>query len=626
MALLALDQVTFTYPGAPAPALADVCLAFPPGSYTVVAGPSGCGKTTLLRALKTPLAPAGRWEGAVLCDGVPLAEIPLREQARSVGFVMQDPDAQIICDSVEAELAFGLENLGVPREVIGLKIAEAASFFGIQPWLRRRTASLSGGQKQLLNLAAVLALGPEVLVLDEPTSQLDPLATEEFLAAVRRVNRELGVTIIMAEHRLEEVLADADQLVVLQEGRVAEAGEPRSVAVRLVAKKSPMAAALPAALRVFAAVEGDRGSSGRDQGSACNGGSSEPAEADGGCLGAGVRAPLTVREGRIWLAERERRRGNGAGAVEAASAAAAEGLVSDVAGAGGVSLPQAEGASPSDAPVALRLRDVWFRYEQEAPDVLRGFSLEAHAGSVTALIGANGAGKSTVLKAAGGLVRPYRGSVEVLGRKLRFRGRGASRANGVAFLPQDPTLLFSRETVRAELADVLAGASGGISAADAARAGLAASADLDGASLAEVAALCALEPLMDAHPLDLSGGERQRVALAKVLLARPRLLLLDEPGKGIDAALKATLGALLRQVAAREVAVVIASHDLEFCAQWADEAALVFDGAVAAAAPPRVLFARADFYTTAASRMARGIIPDAVTVEDIVEACRPEGE
>ncbi|WP_302963739.1 ABC transporter ATP-binding protein [uncultured Adlercreutzia sp.] len=601
MALLALDQVTFVYPDAAHPALDGVSLVFSPGSYTVLAGPSGCGKTTLLRALKTPLAPAGRWEGAVLCDGAPMAEVSLRDQARRIGFVMQEPDAQIVCDSVEAELAFGLENVGAPREVIGLKVAETASFFGIQPWLHRRTGGLSGGQKQLLNLAAVLALGPEVLVLDEPTSQLDPLAADEFLAAVCRVNRELGVTVIMAEHRLEGILSDADQLVVLQDGRVAAAGEPRVVAARLAAEKSPMAAALPAALRVWAAVDGGSGCSGAD---------------------ADFLPPLTVREGRAGLETRERRcASGGAAASEAvprgANLAAAARAVAALA-------PGTEGVPTANGPVALCLRDVWFRYEREAPDVLCGFSLEVRAGAVTALVGANGAGKSTALRAACGLARPYRGTVEVLGRKLR-RGGALAAADGAVLLPQDPTLLFSHETVREELADMLVGTRAGAPASDAAQS--AALAPSDGqTALAEIAALCAIEPLMDAHPLDLSGGERQRVALAKVLLARPRLLLLDEPGKGVDAAFKAELGALLRQVAARGAAVLIASHDLDFCARWADEAALVFDGAVAAAAPPRALFARADFYTTAASRIARGIIPDAVTVEDIVEVCRREGE
>ncbi|WP_304596914.1 ABC transporter ATP-binding protein [Adlercreutzia caecimuris] len=636
MALLALDRVTFAYPGAAAPALDGVSLAFPAGSYTLIAGLSGCGKTTLLRTLKTPLAPAGRWEGVVRCDGVPLAEISLRDQARRIGFVMQEPDAQIVCDSVEAELAFGLENVGAPREVIGLKVAEVASFFGIHPWLHRRTASLSGGQKQLLNLAAVLALGPEVLVLDEPTSQLDPLAADEFLAAVRRVNRELGVTVVMAEHRLEGTLADADQLAVLEDGRVAAAGEPRAVAGRLCAVKSPMAAALPAAVRVWFAVEGtgsrvgegpsaEDGCGSTDGRRVGEGGCDAAAPAPAGTVSAdtSARAPLTVREGRAWLAARERRR---------AADGAPEGIPSFPPGETGAigapggacaPAPGAENGPKANDLAALRLRDVWFRYEREAPDVLRGFSLDVRAGSVTALIGANGAGKSTVLRAACGLARPYRGSVEVLGQRLRRRG-AAPAAGPVALLPQDPTLLFSRETVCEELAD------GGPDARDAeALSSDARSVETSSATasaMAEAVALCALEPLMGAHPLDLSGGERQRVALAKVLLARPRLLLLDEPGKGIDAAFKAELGALLRQVAAEGATVLIATHDLDFCARWADEAALVFDGAVAAAASPCTLLSRADFYTTAASRMARDFIPDAVTVDDIVEACRREGE
>lgn len=364
-----------------------------------------------------------------------------------------------------------------------------------------------------------------------------------------------------------------------------------------------MAAALPAALRVWAAVDGAGGSGDAD---------------------AGFLPPLTVREGRAWLGARERCRASG-DAVEGALPSPAEGAGSTgFPGEIGACARDAENVPTANGPVALRLRDVWFRYEREAPDVLRGLSLEVRAGAVTALVGANGAGKSTALRAACGLARPYRGTVEVLGRKLRRRGSAPAAADGAALLPQDPTLLFSRETVREELSDMLAGTRAGAPVSDSVRVGAPAS---DGqTALAEIAALCAIEPLMDAHPLDLSGGERQRVALAKVLLARPRLLLLDEPGKGVDAAFKAELGALLRQVAARGAAVLVASHDLDFCARWADEAALVFDGAVAAAAPPRVLFARADFYTTAASRMARGIVPDAVTVEDIVEVCRREGE
>lgn len=571
MALLAAEHLTFTYPGAPRPALNDVTLGFAPGSYTVVAGLSGCGKTTLLRSLKPPLAPAGERAGSVRWNGVPVDGLSPRDQARCIGFVMQEPDAQIVCDRVEAELAFGLESLGCPREAMGLRVAEMASFFGMGPWLHRSTLSLSGGQKQLLNLASVMAAGPEVLVLDEPTSQLDPLAAADFLAAVRRVNRELGVTVVMAEHCLEEVLADADTLVVLEEGRVAHAGDPRTVAARLAAPESPLAAALPAALRVHAAVAGE---------------------------GAGP-VPLTVAEGRRWL--RQWAECSGAHGGERRWEAPSDGGFPCAEGAGARDAAPARCDRPAHAPLAAQLRDVRFRYGREEADVLRGLSLAVPDAAVTALIGANGAGKSTVLKMLAGLVRPYQGVVEVLGRRLGV-GRRTGAPTAVALLPQDPTLLFSRETVRDELADMTD----------------------DAARIAAIADRCGVSGFAGAHPLDLSGGERQRVALAKVLLAHPRLLLLDEPAKGLDAAAKAALGSLLSEVAAEGTAVVVASHDLDFCAAWAQSAALVFDGAIAACGTPRELFAAASFYTTAASRLARDVFPRAITVRDVIACCRDD--
>lgn len=611
MALLTAEHLTFTYPTGGRPALTDVTVAFEPGSYTVVAGRSGCGKTTLLRALKTALAPAGIWSGTVRLDGVPLTDVPLRDQARAVGFVMQEPDAQIVCESVEAELAFGLENLGCPRGVMGLRVAEMAAFFGLQPWLHRRTDELSGGQKQLLNLAAAMALGPQVLVLDEPTSQLDPVAAVDFLAAVRRVNRELGTTIVMAEHRLEEALADADRFVVMDAGRIVAAGDPRIVARELCAAGSPLVVALPAAVQVYAAVEG-------------------VGPAAEGAVGSGDRpVPLTVREGRQWL---QARFGESPAACDAFGAIVDGGSDgcqvshdSQGAVAEGFRLGSASVGSPrvGEAP-ALRLRDLWFRYGREGADVLRGLSLEVSAGRITALVGGNGAGKSTVLKAACGLVRPYRGAVEVLGRRLG--PRRATRPAGAALLPQDPALLFSHATVREELEEMVAPAAAREDTpVPEAVPALTTAPEAVPDALAAMAERCDITSLLDAHPFDLSGGERQRVALAKVLLARPRLLLLDEPGTGADAAFKNALGALLANLALEGVTVVMASHDLGFCARWADEAVLLFDGAVAAAAPPRELLATTGFYTTAASRLARTVFPGAVTVEDVVARCNEKG-
>ena len=230
MALFAFEELTFRYPEAPRDALRDVSVAIEPGQFVLVCGQSGCGKTTLLRQFKSALAPHGHQSGQVLFDGVPLADVP--EQVARIGFVMQDPDAQIVTDKVWHELAFVLESLGCDERTMRLRVAEMASYFGIQHWFHKNVGELSGGQKQLLNLASVMAARPDVLVLDEPTSQLDPIAASDFLATVHRINRELGTTVVMSEHRLEEVYGLADRVVVLDGGEIRMDGAPEEVLVR----------------------------------------------------------------------------------------------------------------------------------------------------------------------------------------------------------------------------------------------------------------------------------------------------------------------------------------------------------------------------------------------------------
>lgn len=589
MALLACEALTFAYPGSAAPALREVSLRVEPGEYLLVVGPSGSGKTTLLRHLKSALAPHGTRTGRVLFEGRPLEAVSRREQAQRIGFVMQNPRDQIVADRVAGEMAFGLESLGCDPARARLRMAEAASFFGLDGWLDRATADLSGGQCQRLNLAAVMAADPAVLVLDEPTAQLDPLAATEFMALVRRLNEELGITVVMGEQRMEEAFADAHRVVVLEEGAVAACGKPRAVAARLVAGDSPLAAALPAPARICHGVVG----------------AEAPAEDT-------APLPLTVREGRRWLRRWCAERGHGGAApanptpVEPtgrskessfASPSAAEPERCPTDGSGRkIGASRRVGVHGCDA--ALSLRDVWFRYDRTGDDVLRGLSLEVPPGSLCALLGGNGAGKTTLLKVAAGLARPLRGSVRALGRSAR---RGPFP--GVALLPQDPQLLFSQPTVAAELAEM----------ADMAKAA--------GGSQAEVVELCDLGSLLERHPLDLSGGEQQRAALAKVLLGNPAVLLLDEPTKGTDVLFKKRFGQLLCALTERGVTVVMASHDMEFCAAWADRCVLLFHGAVAADDEPRRFFGANRFYTTAASRMSRDVFADTVTDGQVIAAC-----
>ena len=611
MALFAFEELTFRYPEAPRDALRDVSVAIEPGQFVLVCGQSGCGKTTLLRQFKSVLAPHGHQSGQVLFDGVPLADVPEREQVARIGFVMQDPDAQIVTDKVWHELAFVLESLGCDERTMRLRVAEMASYFGIQHWFHKNVGELSGGQKQLLNLASVMAARPDVLVLDEPTSQLDPIAASDFLATVHRINRELGTTVVMSEHRLEEVYGLTDRVVVLEEGRVVADGEPRAVAGQLHRAGSLMALALPAAARIAWGVEGRPGRR-SGEGAPCSNsievqGSSRATDVsvctsmncartpsplrrpyssiveEGVALQ--VEAPLTVREGRAWLAD------------EVAAFPPRR-----------WAFPAGEACNSASTRAAVELRDVWFRYERDGADVLRGTTLTVPEGSLFAVVGGNGTGKSTMLRAICGVARPYRGKITVLGRRLKDWKRAELFRCGVAMLPQDPLNLMVKKTVRGDLEEMLDGR--GLTAGQRT------------AAVREVAALTDIVPLLDAHPFDLSGGEVQRAALAKVLLNEPRLLLLDEPTKGLDAFFKEKLAALLRSLTARGTTVLMVSHDIEFCASYADRCALFFDGDAVTTNSPRRFFASNSFYTTAANRISRGLFENAVTVEEVVELCQ----
>ncbi len=556
MAYIDVEHLSFTYPQAVAPTLKDVSLSIGRGAFVLVCGASGSGKTTLLRHLKPALTPHGERTGCVLLNGRPVDALSPREQAELVAFVAQDPNEQIVCDRVWHELAFGLENLGVDPVQMRSRVAEMASYFGIGGWFHREVSELSGGQKQLLNLAAAMVLRPQVLVLDEPTAQLDPIAATDFIATVHKLNLELGTTVVMTEHRLEEVYPLVDQVVVMDAGAVAASGSPREVALGLHGRASEMELALPTPARVF--------------------------------LGSGGRGPcpLSVREGRSWLGEQVGDR------------------LPCVPCGGETRAVPAETPRPGAEP-ALRVREAWFRYEKSGPDVLRDVTLAVPHGSVYALVGANGAGKSTLLKAVCGVYRVQRGRIEVLGRDQR-KYRGGELFRGcLAMLPQDPASLFVRETVRGELAEMPSGS--------------------DGDRLEEVAGLCGVGGLLERHPRDLSGGERQRVALAKALLTDPRLLLLDEPTKGLDAAAKREFAQVVAQAVARGATVLMVSHDIEFCAEHATRVGMFFDGQVVAEGDPREFFGANAFYTTAARRMGRGLVDGAVTAGDLIEACREDG-
>lgn len=555
MAVFEIENLSFAYPGESGEALRQISLSVEEGEYLVVCGASGCGKSTLLRHLKPELTPSGTRSGRVLYRGGPLGNLEPRLAAAEIGFVQQDPENQTVTDKVWHELAFGLESLGLPTQVIRLRVAEMAAFFGMEDWYERDVSGLSGGQLQMLALASVLAMEPRVLILDEPTAQLDPIAAADFLHTVERVNRELAVTVILSEHRLEEVFPAADRVAVMEKGEILCCEPPAAAAARFAGEfgstAHPVFAGFPSAARIFAGL-------------------------GGGKLG-GEEAPLTVREGARWLREQ---------------------YGTDVRS------PRKSAAEPRPAPVkpAFALREVWFRYDRELPDVLRGAALSGAAGEITCLLGGNGAGKSTALGVLAGLHRPVRGRAELLGKSVASHARGELYQGVVGLLPQNPRLLFVGATLGEDL-EALADSAGARE-----RLGV----------LAEEFGLTAF---WGRHPYDLSGGELQKAALAKVLLRSPRVLLLDEPTKGLDAYYKISLAALLRRLADGGTAVLLATHDVEFAAACADCCLLLFNGAVVSADAPGPFFAGNSFYTTAANRIARRLFPDAITCEDVIARC-----
>ena len=547
MECFTLQNLSFAYPDVQDKTLNDLSFSVHAGEFVTLCGPSGCGKTTLLRQLKPALAPHGVLEGTILFEGKPLYELSLREQSSRIGFVLQNPDNQIVTDKVWHELAFGLESLGYDTPTIRRRVAEMASFFGIEHWFYKDVSQLSGGQKQLLNLAAIMAMQPSVLILDEPTSQLDPIAAADFLATVGRINRELGTTVICTEHRLEEVFPYSHRVLVMDGGKLIAQGAPAEVGQTLKQAGHRMFASMPTAMQIYAAVDND------------------------------LPCPVTVREGRDWL--------DAYAHIRPLKAVPAEVIP----------------APASDIPAA-KLEEVWFRYEQDSPDIAKGLSLEVFPGELLAILGGNGAGKSTTLSLLAGIQKPYRGKVTLFGKETIHPEPGV-----LGVLPQDPKALFVKSTVGDDLSDVLK------------HTGL--SKEEQAARLGRVIGLCHLEHLLARHPFDLSGGEQQRAALAKVLLLQPRILLLDEPTKGLDVAFQEELAAILRRLTASGVAIVMVSHDIGFCAKHAHRCALFFDGAIAAQGTPRDFFCGNNFYTTAANRMARHLLPDAVTPEDVIAAC-----
>ncbi len=579
MNIIEVKDFSFSYPDQRKEALVHASMEIQEGTLNVICGRSGCGKSTLLRQMKSVLAPHGVSAGSILFKGKALNKVDHRTQSSEIGYVMQNPDNQIVTDKVWHELAFGLESLGYDTEDIRLRVAEMASYFGIHQWFYKSVEELSGGQKQLLNLASVMAMHPSLLILDEPTSQLDPIAASDFLATVRKINRDIGTTVIITEHRLQDIIPYADKVFVMDKGSVFLEGTPREVGQKLKAEDRGIYLSMPEPVQIYGEIDND------------------------------LPCPLTVSEGRIWISNYLEAKKK-SGAVQAENPEH------------GDSMPESKEdekqktlKSGKNSLCAIELKDVWFRYEKDSPDVIRNLSLKVDNGEFYALVGGNGTGKSTTLSLVSRVRQPYRGRIYLDGRDIRsFRDK--ELYNGyLGVLPQDPQSIFLKKTVLEDLYSVIGGRKNKKSPEY--------PIDMKKEKAIEgIVSLTKLEELLERHPYDLSGGEQQRLALAKVLLLRPRILLLDEPTKGMDAEYKQELGKILNKLQQHGMTVFMISHDVEFVAEYADRVGLFFEGNVITSKETRAFFAGNNFYTTAANRMARQFFPDAVTGKDVVSCLK----
>ncbi|XQY91372.1 ABC transporter ATP-binding protein [Metabacillus sp. HB246100] len=542
MAFLDAENVSFAYPDETEKVLHNLSFTVERGEFIVLCGPSGSGKSTLLRLLKREIAPHGVKEGEIRLDNHLISHSHSSEQLiRDIGMVFQDPENQIVMEHVLDELVFGLENMGATTEEMRKKVAEIVHFFGIESLLHRKTHELSGGQKQLVNLASVLLLEPKLLLLDEPTAQLDPIAAREFIAMLQTMNEEFGMTIIIAEHRLEELFGLADKALFLEKGELVIYDTPRNVIGHIGGKEeTEMVHYLPSSARLF--LEQDRRK--RNE-----------------------QIPLSVKEGKQWL--------NGLEIAEKQQ-------------------ENEQQASTYSKPF-MSLTSVDFQYSKSTPKILQDLSLSIFEGEWLSIVGANGTGKSTLLKVMAGLLKPQRGSILFDGKKLKKQ-----QPKQIGYLPQNPKLFFVHETIEEELKSSLANHN-----------------IVDPKKWLELMEIFQLEQLLNRHPYDVSGGEIQKAALAGVMLANPKLLLIDEPTKGLDPAMKRQFGQLLKHLQHQGVTIVMVTHDIEFAALFSTRCAMMFQGEITMEAPSKTFFSGNAFYTTVCNRITRGShAPEIVTVEE----------
>lgn len=528
-------------------ALENINISIDTGEFVAVCGLSGSGKTTLLRQLKPVLASYGKKTGKIYFKGRDINTLNQREESSLIGFVQQKPENQVVTDKVWHELAFGLESLGYDSKDIRLKVGEMASYFGIEKWFDKSVNELSNGQLQLLNLASIMTMQPEILILDEPTSQLDPIAAANFIDTLKKINMDLGTTILLSEHRLNEVIPISDKVLLLRDGKVTFYDKPEKLGDYFNFNDDPMLKSMPVPMKIF----------------------SEEKNIE--------RLPLTINEGRNLF----------------------NNLITE-----DVKLENKEIKNFDDEKSVVEIDEVYFRYEKNMDDVLKGVDLDVKSGEIYSILGGNGAGKSTILKLISRIYPPMRGKIKINGKDLKDISPDELFDENLAHLPQNPQDLFLKKTVYEELKEVFN------------------KRRLDKSEITKIENMMKkvnISHLKDSHPYDLSGGEQQRLALGKILLLNPKIILMDEPTKGMDGYFKEEFKEILESLKSDGVTVVIVTHDVEFAAEVSDECGLLFRGEFISKGRAREFFKGNYFYSTASNKICRQRAEDVVTVDDAIK-------
>ena len=554
MEILSVQNLSFSYPKSKNYQLDNISFSVKKGNFVLLSGISGCGKTTLLKMLKPALSPFGKMQGQIMFENYDIKKIDESISAFKIGFVMQNPNEQIVTDKVYSELAFGLQNMGLSNDEMQRRICETSDFFGISNLLYKDISVLSGGQKQLLNLASIIAMNPTLLLLDEPTAQLDPISSTRFFDMLLRVNQELGTTVIIAEHRLNELWSISDKIMLMDKGCVFLNDTPNQVATDIKTKFSDcdLIKSLPAPIQIYNAL---------DIKSKC---------------------PLNTRQARDFLSDN---------------------FKNDI-----KSLPKIDYKHSNK--IAIELDEVFARYEKNHPDILKGASLKVFEGECVCILGPNGAGKSTLLKTATGLLKSYAGKIKIFDKKIE-KYKGNSLYEYVNLLPQNPREIFIHQTVDEDLNQIKDHKK---------------YTDEEFCKIKEQACnMLEIDSFLSMHPFDLSGGQIQKVALAKLLLQKPKILLLDEPVKGLDEYAKQELLQIFKKLNQNNITIIIVTHDVEFASVVANRCAMLWNGQIVSVDVANRFFSNNSFYTTNANKISRHIFDDAITCDDVISLCKRNG-